>query len=89
MYKFIVSDLDGTLLNSDRALSSKTKNTLSYMHKLNKSLIIATGRSYPLIPNEFFDIECLKYVICFNGAAIYDNCLKKTIYECSIKKNQS
>lgn len=53
MYKFIVSDLDGTLLNSDRALSSKTKNTLSYMHKLNKSLIIATGRSYPLIPNEF------------------------------------
>lgn len=89
MYKFIVSDLDGTLLNKDRALSFETKKTLDEMHKLNKSLIIATGRSYPLIPKEFFDIECLKYVICFNGAVIYDKYDKKTIYECSIKKEIS
>ena len=86
MYKFIVSDLDGTLLNKDRDLSSRTKKTLDNMYKLNKSLIIATGRSFPLIPNKFFDIDCLKYIIGFNGAVIYDNYYKKTIYECLIKK---
>ncbi len=89
MYKFIVSDLDGTLLNNERVLSTKTKETLDNMQRLNKSLIIATGRSFPLIPKEFFDIGCLKYIIGFNGAVIYDNYQKKTIYECSIKKETS
>ncbi len=89
MYKYVVSDLDSTLLDKDRCLSSKTKETLNRMYKLDKQLIIATGRSFPLIPSEFFDIECLKYVIAFNGAVIYDNNRKKIIYENPIKNEIS
>ena len=89
MYKFIVCDLDGNLLNNKRSLGFETVETLDKMFRLNKSLIIATGRSYSLIPDELFEIKCLKYLIGCNGAVIYDKIQNKTIYEHSIEKEIS
>ena len=89
MYKYVVCDLDWTLLNDKQRLGLRTLETLDLMYQLNKSLIIATERSYFLIPNELFEIKCLKYLIGCNGAVTYDKLHNRTIYENFLGKELS
>ena len=46
MIKYIVMDIDGTLLNSKNEISEKTKEILISFQKNGGKLILASGRSY-------------------------------------------
>jgi Cof subfamily protein (haloacid dehalogenase superfamily) len=73
--KAIVADLDGTLLKSDKSISSRTVAAINNIKDLGFSFIIATARpprSVKLLP---LDIAGL-YVICYNGAEIYKDDVK-------------
>lgn len=67
-----VSDLDGTLLNSEQKLSKRTVKKLNYLIKNGANITIATARTpvtiVPLIKDVNFNLP----VITMNGAAIYD-----------------
>lgn len=70
--KMIVSDLDGTLLNSQSVISSKTKNILIEKKKHGKYVVIATGRTLGSSKYACCDFSFANYIITNNGAAIYD-----------------
>ena len=73
MYKLVVSDLDGTLLDSNHALNSYTKKVVQKLCEIDDvHFVIATGRNYAdasRIKKELgVDIE----MITSNGAILYD-----------------
>lgn len=68
-YKAIVSDLDGTLLNSAHTISDYTKETIKKIIKeKNIKFIIATGRHYMDASCFMKQLESENYLISSNGA---------------------
>lgn len=51
--KLIVTDMDGTLLNSQRELPSDFFDTLDQLHRKGILFAIASGRSYPTLAAQF------------------------------------
>lgn len=75
--KVIISDLDGTLLNSDHRISEYTKQVFRELHQQDYLIIVATGRHHldamPIIETLGFPI----YLVTSNGARIH--CPKKEL----------
>ena len=72
MYKAVVSDLDGTLLNEEHKVSPFTKETIELLLKKGIKFYIATGRGY-VGAKEIMDEIGLKIpLITSNGARIVD-----------------
>jgi Cof subfamily protein (haloacid dehalogenase superfamily) len=69
--KVIISDLDGTLLNSDHRISDYTKEVFRELYNQNYLIIVATGRHHldamPIIETLGFPI----YLVTSNGARIH------------------
>ena len=79
--KLYISDLDGTLLNSDQVIS---KNSIKIINKLIDSglkFTIATARSYEACKGILEPLNLRIPVILNNGAFIYDTILGKNIVE--------
>jgi len=76
--KAVVTDLDGTLLRSDKSISKRTFDVLNELDSIGIKFIIATARPprsvFQLLPFDFSNM----YVICYNGAEIYKG--NKLIY---------
>ena len=81
MYKLIASDMDGTLLRSDRTISEKTVNTIRSLKQKGVKFVLSTGR--PLVAVEKYNelLELNGPAIIYNGAQIYDFASKKIIFE--------
>lgn len=72
-YKAIISDLDGTLLNSEHKISEYTKGVIKNIINQGVKFIIATGRHHR-------DAMCFKkmlgansYLVSSNGSKVHDN----------------
>jgi Cof subfamily protein (haloacid dehalogenase superfamily) len=70
MYKLLVSDMDGTLLNSKGKVSEKNKNALRELHRRNINVAIATGRIYTSARIYAKHLGLLTPVIACNGAIV-------------------
>ncbi len=81
MFKVIASDLDGTLLNSDKDISDYTLKTLEEAYKNGIDFIVCTGRLYKSMEFLLPKLTFCRYSITSMGAEIYDNFQKKLIYE--------
>ncbi|MDO5089124.1 MAG: HAD family hydrolase [Leptotrichiaceae bacterium] len=85
MYKAVVSDLDGTLLNENHVINDFTIKTVKKVIEKGIKFYIATGRSY-LGAKEVMDKMGLKIpLITSNGARIMDS-EGKEIYINNINK---
>lgn len=83
-YKLAALDMDGTLLCSDHSVSDYTLNVLARVDACGKIAALATGRCLSEL-REFIDtIPALRYIICENGANIYNTRAKKSIHRVSI-----
>lgn len=80
-----VTDLDGTLLNSQNEISNYSKIKLNRMLNHGALISVATNRSIATLIPIFHEVELNLPIIIMNGASLYD--LKKHTYmECrSIK----
>ncbi len=79
--KLYISDLDGTLLNSDQVVS---KNSIRIINKLIDSglkFTIATARSYEACKSILEPLNLNIPIILNNGAFVYDTILAKNIVE--------
>lgn len=72
MYKVVVSDLDGTLLNADHHLSPFTRKIITSLVNSGIKFILATGR-------HFIDVKAITdslgidiYLVTSNGAVVTD-----------------
>lgn len=70
--KMIVTDLDGTLLRSDKSISLRTLNVLRELDSHNIKFVIATARAKRSVQKILpFNLNNM-YVVYYNGAEIYN-----------------
>ena len=69
--KVVITDLDGTLLNSDHKISDYTKTIFKELHKKNYLLIVATGRHHLDAQAIVATLDCPVYLVTSNGARIH------------------
>lgn len=79
--KAIALDLDGTLLNSNKEISTENINVLKKLYEKGINIIIVTGRTFEATKKilNLFDFPI--HTICYNGAKILDSSTGKTLYE--------
>lgn len=79
--KIIVTDLDGTLMAPDHVTVTEfTKTALLKAHNSGIRIAIATGRTLSFTESVTRQIPFVDYVICSNGAAVYDRNKNEYIY---------
>lgn len=84
--RLVTVDLDGTLLNSDKRVSDRTKNAIINASKKGIVIVPATGRHYTAVPQEVLAIPGIRYIMGMSGAAIYDNKEKCCIHKDEIPR---
>lgn len=77
--KMIGFDLDGTLLTTDKKMTSYTREVLEEAIRRNIIVLAVTGRPYSGIPKELREFDGIHYLITSNGARIVED--GKFIYE--------
>ncbi|MGL4999659.1 Cof-type HAD-IIB family hydrolase [Cetobacterium sp.] len=73
MYKLIISDLDGTLVNSNKEVSHYTKKIVHLLKKMGIHFIIATGRNLSGAKLIYDELNLNSEIVCNNGSTIYNN----------------
>ena len=68
----IVSDMDGTLLNSKGKLSDENINAIKYFVNNGGKFTLATGRMLPSVKRHVNKINVNLPVIIYNGVKVYD-----------------
>ena len=82
-YQIIVLDLDGTLTNSKKEITPKTKEALMRIQKEGKTVVLASGRPTPGVLPLAEELELEKYggyILSFNGAKIINCRTKEVVY---------
>lgn len=72
MKKLYISDLDGTLLNSDAEISDFTSDTLNELIDNGINFTVATARTAATVLDILRDVKMNLPVILMNGVCIYD-----------------
>lgn len=73
MYQLIAIDMDGTLLNEDKEISIRTKETIAEAKARGKNVLIATGRPIKGVGRYIEELNLNDegdYVVTFNGALV-------------------
>lgn len=81
----LATDIDGTLLKTDKTISTDSKKVIHQMIDLGHYFVIATGRPFHRIVQIIDELDLKSnnnYCICFNGGLITSTDGSKTIYEC-------
>lgn len=82
--KAIVLDMDGTLLNSEKIISPKTRAKLIEAQEKGIKIVLASGRPIRGLLEFAEELEMDKYegfLVGYNGSLVYDVKTKETIYE--------
>ena len=69
---FLLSDLDGTLINSQGETSAENKEAISYFQAHGGLFAISTGRSQHCLSHYLDGIETSGPSVLYNGGAVYD-----------------
>lgn len=80
MFKLIASDLDGTLLNSQKEISEYSEKVLKEAVEKGVDFAVCTGRMYGSMQYLMPKLSFSRYSINTMGAEIYDNFTKERIY---------
>lgn len=86
-YKVMAFDLDGTLTNSEKKISKKTKEELYRLRAKGIHLVLATGRPRHGIEPVIKELEMEQYggyVVAYNGGMIIDCKSGEILYEKTI-----
>jgi len=68
--KILAFDLDYTLLDSNKQVSERTRDTLRRAARKGYKLVVATGRGLSTVPQMVLDIEGFSYIVTANGARV-------------------
>ncbi len=68
----IAVDMDGTLLNSKGKITENTVTTLKLLLDAGHYIVPASGRAFPILPEEIKNISGIQYAVLENGAVVWD-----------------
>ena len=74
-YQIIASDLDGTLLDSNKKVSRENWEAIARLREMGVHFVPASGRAFYEMPAELRESELIRYYITSDGTMVYD---KKT-----------
>ncbi len=80
MFKLIISDMDGTLLNDQKQVSEYTKKAIHKLESHGAKFTLATGRIYPAAKSYAQELGIVTPLICCNGAVIVDPVTDEVLY---------
>ena len=80
MYKMVVSDFYGSLINSEEAISLSTMLEIDRIRKNKVLFTITTNRSARIVIDYNRDFPFIDYVVAFNGSYIYDLRKNKVLF---------
>lgn len=72
-YSVLALDLDGTLLNDQKEITSLTKNVLEVTNKFGVEIVFATGRGIQKVEHLIQDLKFDLPMVLLNGAEIRAN----------------
>ena len=70
--RVIATDLDGTLLRTDKSVSPRTRAAIHAAKEAGILVVVATGRPPRWIPPVIEALGDVGLVVCHNGATVYD-----------------
>lgn len=82
MFRFLATDLDGTLLTSGKAITPRTRDVLAEAQRRGLTVILASGRPLCSILPFARQLELRKYrgyIIAYNGSLVWDCATDKAI----------
>jgi len=86
MIKLIVSDMDGTLVNDEKKIDETIYEILPKLKEMGTRFVVASGRQYPSLCNDFREHVKDVVIVSENGAFIMDN--GKELYARCMTKEQ-
>lgn len=90
--KILCLDIDGTLFNSQKKISEKTKEGLINFQKQGNRIILASGRPTQGIMHIAYELEMEAYhglLISYNGSQVYDLTTKEVVFNQAISIEDS
>ncbi|WP_165491703.1 HAD family hydrolase [Egibacter rhizosphaerae] len=81
----VATDLDGTLLRSDGAVSARTRAALHAVQREGRWVVLATGRPIRFVHRLAADLGGQGPVICANGAVVYDAARDRVVEERALR----
>lgn len=88
MYKIIALDMDGTLLNSDKIVTERTKKALKKAREMGIKVVLASGRPIDGLKRYLEELSLIdndEYVLSYNGCLVQETKTKKIICEKVLK----
>ena len=82
--RLIAVDLDGTLLNSQKELTPRTKEALTRAAEKGVHIAPATGRTFGGVPEIVRSLPFVRYGICINGGSVWDAQIDGAIHTAEI-----
>ncbi len=82
--RLIAVDLDGTLLNTNKELTPRTRGALAAAARAGIAVVPATGRLYKGIPEPVRSLPFIRYAITMNGAHVLDLVTGETVYAAEV-----
>lgn len=86
MIKVVFIDIDGTLLNSKKELTSETKEVVRKCEEKGIKIILTSGRSRLITMEYKNEVGANDYIISSNGADVFNSKTEEKIYSNSISK---
>lgn len=83
-YQLIAMDMDGTLLNSKKEISSENRSAIAKAAAAGKTVVLSTGRSLAELKPYVNQLPEIRYLDCLSGALVYDLKEKKTLFRHSL-----
>lgn len=88
MYKLIAIDIDGTLLNSYGEVTDENKNAIQNAISKGAEVVLASGRPIMSVKNLANELNANNYIICGNGAIMYDMQKEQILYNKFLDKSK-
>jgi Cof subfamily protein (haloacid dehalogenase superfamily) len=71
-FRLVATDLDGTLLRTDKSVSSRTRRVLARVREAGVRITLVTGRPPRFLQIVAEDLDMWDLAVCGNGAIVYD-----------------
>jgi Cof subfamily protein (haloacid dehalogenase superfamily) len=87
MYKAVFLDLDGTLLDDNKKISEENKEAIKQAKEKGVQVFLCSGRQQNLVKDYKNEINASDYIICCNGAEIYDCNSKQELFSSNLPED--